>query len=69
MRTLIKGAAVVTMDAAIGDFERADILIDDGTIVQIAPRIDVEAESKGGARARWSDHRPGQRGQRGHRSR
>ena len=44
MRTLITNAAVVTMDPALGEFERADILIDDGTIVKIAPGIEADAE-------------------------
>ena len=43
-RTLITNAAVVTMDAALGDFERADILIEDGTIVKVAPGIEADAE-------------------------
>lgn len=43
-RIVIRGAAVVTMDEALGDFERADILIEDGTIVQVAPGIDADAE-------------------------
>lgn len=42
MRTLIEGAAVVTMDPSLGDFPRADILIDDGVIAAIAPQLDVE---------------------------
>ncbi|MFI5756308.1 amidohydrolase family protein [Streptomyces sp. NPDC051569] len=41
MRILISQAAVVTMDAELGDFERADILIEDGGIVAVAPRLDV----------------------------
>ncbi|CAN5372290.1 amidohydrolase family protein [soil metagenome] len=41
MRLLIKDAAVVTMDAALGDFERADILIEDGRIVEIRPGIEA----------------------------
>lgn len=44
MRTLIKNAAVVTMDPTLGEFERADILIDDGTIIQVAPGIEADAE-------------------------
>jgi len=43
-RTLITNAAVVTMDPALGDFERADILIEDGTIVKIAHGIEADAE-------------------------
>jgi cytosine/adenosine deaminase-related metal-dependent hydrolase len=41
MRTLIKGAAIVTADPASPDLERGDILVDGRTIMQIAPVIDV----------------------------
>ena len=34
-RILIEDAAVVTVDPGLGDFERADILIDDGAIVGV----------------------------------
>lgn len=44
VRTLIKNAAVVTMDPTLGDLERADILIDDGTIVEVRPGIEADAE-------------------------
>ncbi|MFN8189122.1 MAG: hypothetical protein U0R78_01575 [Nocardioidaceae bacterium] len=37
--TLISNAAVVTMDPALGDFERADILVRDGTIVAVGPGL------------------------------
>jgi 5-methylthioadenosine/S-adenosylhomocysteine deaminase len=44
-RTVIRGAQVVTMDDAIGDFARADIQIDDGVISAIAPVVnDKEAD-------------------------
>lgn len=43
-RTLIKDAAVVTMDPALGDFERADILIEDGRILAVQPGIEADAE-------------------------
>jgi 5-methylthioadenosine/S-adenosylhomocysteine deaminase len=42
-RILIQDAAVVTMDAALGDFEHADILIEDGVIVKVGPGIEAEA--------------------------
>jgi len=38
MRTLIRGASVVTMDA-LGDLPGADILVDGDTIVEIAPSL------------------------------
>lgn len=40
-RTLIRGATVITMDAQ-GDLPRADILVTDDCITQIAPSIDAE---------------------------
>ncbi|MEO5920348.1 MAG: amidohydrolase family protein, partial [Pseudolysinimonas sp.] len=43
-RILIRGAAVVSMDPAVGDFERADILVEDGAIVKVGPGIDADAE-------------------------
>jgi cytosine/adenosine deaminase-related metal-dependent hydrolase len=36
---LLKGGMVVTMDPAIGDFERADVLIDGGKIRAVQPTI------------------------------
>ncbi|GII34258.1 amidohydrolase family protein [Planotetraspora mira] len=41
MRTLITGGTVVSMDAAVGDFDRGDVLIEDGVIVEVAERIDA----------------------------
>lgn len=43
-RILIKNAAVVTMDDDLGDFERADVLVDDGKIVDVRPDIDQSGE-------------------------
>lgn len=43
-RLLIQDAAVVTVDPAIGDLERASILIEDGAIVAIAPDLEADAE-------------------------
>jgi len=43
-RILIRGAAVVTMDPALGDLERADILIEDGVILDVRPGIEADAE-------------------------
>jgi 5-methylthioadenosine/S-adenosylhomocysteine deaminase len=40
-RILIKDAQIVTMDDAIGDFDRADLLIDDGAITKVGPMIDA----------------------------
>jgi 5-methylthioadenosine/S-adenosylhomocysteine deaminase len=41
MRTLITGGTVVSMNAAVGDFDRGDVLIEDGVIVEVAERIDA----------------------------
>jgi cytosine/adenosine deaminase-related metal-dependent hydrolase len=38
-RKLIKGAAIVTMDAAIGDLAKGDILIENDRIAAVAPTI------------------------------
>jgi len=46
MRIHIKNAAVVTMDQSLGDFERADLLIEDGKIVSVGPDLgDLDAET------------------------
>lgn len=44
MRTLIRDVAAATMDEGIGDLPRADILVVDGVIADIAPRIDAPAD-------------------------
>jgi len=43
-KLLIENASVVTVDQELGDFERANILIDDGAIVAIAPGLEADAE-------------------------
>lgn len=44
-RLVIRGAAVVTVDAEIGDLPRGDILVEDGSIVAVAPELPaMEAE-------------------------
>ena len=40
-RTLIRDAIVVTMDNALGDFPRADVLIEEERIAAIGPRLGV----------------------------
>jgi 5-methylthioadenosine/S-adenosylhomocysteine deaminase len=40
-RMLVRGAEIVTMDAALGDFPSADILIEDGAIVAVGPSLDA----------------------------
>ncbi|HYB99074.1 MAG TPA: amidohydrolase family protein [Candidatus Limnocylindrales bacterium] len=41
-RTLIRGGHVLTMDRALGDFPRADVLVEDDRIVAVAARLDVD---------------------------
>lgn len=41
--TLIKGGQVVTMDPELGDFTRADILIEDDVISAVGPDLDAPA--------------------------
>lgn len=41
-RLVIKNGHVLTLDRKLGDFERADVLVDMGKIVSIAPDLEVE---------------------------
>ncbi|MGW7420541.1 amidohydrolase family protein [Streptomyces sp. NPDC054813] len=41
MRILLAGGTVVSMDPAVGDLERGDVLIEDGVIVEVAEAIDA----------------------------
>ncbi|MEZ5669734.1 MAG: amidohydrolase family protein [Alphaproteobacteria bacterium] len=41
-RTLIRGATVLTLDPTLGDFQRADILIDGDRIAAVAPTIGAD---------------------------
>ncbi len=41
-KTLIRGATVLTMDKALGDFPSADILIGDDKIMEVAPSISAD---------------------------
>lgn len=41
-RILIKGGSVVTIDPAIGDLARGDVLVENGKIVEVAPSIAVD---------------------------
>ncbi len=43
-RFLIKGGTVLTMDPAVGDFVRADVLVDEGKVVAVKPEIEASAE-------------------------
>ena len=41
MRTLLTGGTVVSLDPAVGDLDRGDVLVEDGVIVEVAERIDM----------------------------
>jgi hypothetical protein len=41
VRTLLSGGIVVSMDPAVGDLDRGDVLIQDGVIAGVAERIDA----------------------------
>jgi cytosine/adenosine deaminase-related metal-dependent hydrolase len=41
MKTLLRGGTVVSVDAVVGDFDRGDVLIEGGLIVEVAERIDA----------------------------
>jgi 5-methylthioadenosine/S-adenosylhomocysteine deaminase len=41
-RTLIKGGYVLSMDPAVGELDRGDVLIEDGKIAAIAPSVEAE---------------------------
>jgi 5-methylthioadenosine/S-adenosylhomocysteine deaminase len=44
-RLVVRGGCVLTLDPALGDFERADVLVEDGKVVAVEPAIaDVDAE-------------------------
>jgi 5-methylthioadenosine/S-adenosylhomocysteine deaminase len=41
MRTLLTGGTVISLDPAVGDLDRGDVLLQDGVIVEVAERIDA----------------------------
>ncbi|WP_211588830.1 amidohydrolase family protein [Allorhizocola rhizosphaerae] len=43
-RSLVRGGHVLTVDPQLGELPRADILIEDGTIVAVQPDISADAE-------------------------
>lgn len=43
-KMLIRGGYVLSMDAAVGDLPRGDVLIEDGTITAVAGEIEADAE-------------------------
>jgi cytosine/adenosine deaminase-related metal-dependent hydrolase len=42
-RTLVRGATLITLDDALGDLARGDLLVEDDRIAAIAPRIEDDA--------------------------
>jgi 5-methylthioadenosine/S-adenosylhomocysteine deaminase len=44
-RILLKGGVVLTLDPRLGDFARADVLIEDGKIREVGPSIAVSEET------------------------
>ena len=48
-RTLIKGGVVLSLDRDVGDFETADVLIENGKIVAVRPNISADAAVIDGA--------------------
>ncbi|EOD68109.1 amidohydrolase family protein [Amycolatopsis vancoresmycina] len=44
MKTLLRGGMVVSMDPALGDLPRGDVLIEDGRIAAIGTTLDADAE-------------------------
>jgi 5-methylthioadenosine/S-adenosylhomocysteine deaminase len=42
-RTLIRGGVVLSLDRDVGDFEKADVLIEDGKIAAVRPNIGADA--------------------------
>src|SRR5229473_3512886 len=44
-RILLKGGVVLTLDSQVGDFARADVLIEDGKIREIRPDVAVSGET------------------------
>jgi cytosine/adenosine deaminase-related metal-dependent hydrolase len=44
-RILIKGAAVLSLDRRVGDFAKADVLIEDGKIREVRPDVALAADS------------------------
>jgi 5-methylthioadenosine/S-adenosylhomocysteine deaminase len=44
-RVLIRGGCVLTVDPRLGDFERADVLIEGSRIAAVGPDLDADADS------------------------
>src|SRR3954464_6310635 len=51
-RYVIRGGAVMSMDPKVGDFARADVLVEGKKIVKVAPNIDAQGASVIDARGR-----------------
>src|SRR5262249_30013124 len=44
-RILLKGGVVLTLDRQVGDFAKADVLIEDGKIREVRPNIAVTGDA------------------------
>ena len=44
-RVLLRGGTVLTLDPALGDFERADVLLEGARIDAVEPSIDASSDS------------------------
>ena len=44
-RLLIRGGTIVSLDSTLGTLRGGDLLIEDGTIVAVAPRLEADAET------------------------
>ena len=44
-QTLIRGASIISMDSNVGDYASGDVLIRDGKIAEVAPKIEVDPQS------------------------
>lgn len=51
-RLLLSGGTILSMDPAIGDFDEGDVLIEDGRIAAVGPRIDADGAEVVDARER-----------------
>ena len=45
-RIVVRDAEIVTMDAALGDFPQADILVEDGAIRAVGPSLAAEGAER-----------------------
>lgn len=58
-RVLLRGGTVLTLDRALGDFERADVLLEGARIAAVQPSLEVSADSADVIDARGTIVMPG----------